>query len=152
MYQFKNGSRHRVSAQIAGQVCAELAQDGKLTACNLVEISRPQNAPLHDEFEWNDSEAAERWREQQARVLIASIVYVDEQSNGANEPVRAYFNLRFSDPEYESIETIIRSRDKYAALMERALHELRAFREKYRILESLAPVFDAIDGFTKQNA
>lgn len=145
MYLFKNGSRHRVSAQIAGETCAELAKNGKLTARNLVEVSRPEGSPLHGEFEWNDSEAAERWREQQARVLIASIVYVDEQSSGSSEPVRAYFNLRVFDPEYESIETIIRSKDKYADLMERAIRELQAFREKYRVLASLAPVFDVID-------
>ena len=146
IYQWKNGARQKVSAQVAGQVCAGLSERGALTAANLVDISRPEDAPLHGEFEWNDTEAAERWREQQARVLIASLTVVVPDQPTA-EAVRAFVNILYTQPEYESIGVVVRQKDKYAAMIERALSELRAFQQKYRILSALSPVFSAIDDF-----
>lgn len=144
IYQWKAGARQKVPAQVAGELCAGLAQSGALTAANLVSVSRPEDAPLHGEFEWNDTEAAERWREQQARVLISSITVISADLP-ASEPVKAFVNVLYSQPEYESITAVVRQADKYAALMERALAELQSFQRKYKLLSELAPVFSAID-------
>ena len=38
-YEWREGSKHKVSAQVAGEVCAGLEQDGRLTAKDLVEVS-----------------------------------------------------------------------------------------------------------------
>jgi len=46
---------------------------GKITPRMVVDAARDDNSPLHDYFEWNDSEAAEKYREMQARTLLRSV-------------------------------------------------------------------------------
>lgn len=48
-------------------------QNGHLTASLVVDQARPKDHPLHDRFEWDDSVAGERWRREQARLLIRSV-------------------------------------------------------------------------------
>lgn len=49
------------------------ARDGRLTPGDVVEAARPAESPLHDQFEWDDTAAAERYRLEQARALIRSV-------------------------------------------------------------------------------
>ena len=142
VYTWKEGARCSIRAQIAGEVCEELEKKGELTAKNLVEVSRPEDAPLHNAFNWNDEEAAELYREEQGRRIIRCLVVVPENNTVTT---RAYFNIVTQEPEYHSINAILESRDKYEVLMETALKELASFKKKYAILKKLQPVFDAID-------
>lgn len=139
-YKWKPGSFFKVSAQVAGEVCAELEERGELTAENLVEVSKAEDAPLHDEFEWNNDIAADQYRKAQARQLIAHIAVVTEETPA---PVRAFFTLDVKKAEYESVQTIVQNEDKYAALLRLALRELAAFQKKYQQLSELQEVFDA---------
>ena len=144
-YKWKPGYRSKCSAQVAGEVCADLEKKGELTAENLVDVSRPEDAPLHDAFDWNDQIAAEKWRKEQAGNIIRSIVIVsDSEDSASQEPVRAFFSIIPVEPQYESIHAIIRDQDKYADLLKLAMHELQAFYRKYQQLKELAPVRDAI--------
>ena len=142
IYKWKEGSHHKVSAQIAGEVCAELEVMGRLSAENLVDVSRPEDAPLHSEFEWNDDIAAEMYRRTQAGQIIRHLSVKTETKT----PVRAFFNIEVRNKEFESIQAIIRNEDKYAALLEQALRELEAFQRKYQMLSELQGIFDAITG------
>lgn len=144
-YAYKEGARFGVSAQVAGEVCEELEQKGELTAKNLVEVSRPATAPLHKIFEWNDAEAAEKYRESQARNLIRHITVVVETNTGNEEPTRAFVNYKDDEPTYEYVETVIKTADKYAEYKRMALRELAAFQKKYSQIKELAPVFEAIE-------
>lgn len=141
VYKWKINGLHKVEAQTAGEFCEKLRTEGRLTAADLVEASRPEDAPLHSEFEWDDSAAAEEWRKQQARVIISSIV-VSETTTA--EPVRAYFKIE-STPRYESIQTIISTPDSYTLLLRQAMSELAAFQRKYRQLKELDPVFKTFE-------
>ena len=138
------GSTVYVDPQIAGAVCDELEKKGKLTPSELVEASRDEAAPLHKAFEWNDEEAARRYRETQAGYIIRSleVVLVDK-----GEPVRAFFPITINSTSngYTSIETIISDYDAKQALLESALAELSSFRRKYKRLTELDSVFAAID-------
>jgi hypothetical protein len=49
------------------------ANNGLITPSGVVDAARALNHPLHEHFEWNDSIAAERHREAQARALIRSV-------------------------------------------------------------------------------
>lgn len=140
VYKWASGAIHKVSAQVAGEVCAELEERGELSAENLVEISRPEDAPLHDEFEWDDSIAAEKYRNAQAGAVIRHLTVSVE----SKAPTRAYFHIEVKQPCYESVHAIIQNEDKYAALLKQALRELEAFQRKYNTLTELKPVFDAI--------
>lgn len=135
----------KTSAQLAGEVCERLERKGELIAANLVDVSRPENAPLHSEFEWNDSYAAEKYREGQARLIIRSIVTAVEVENQSEVTVRAFLNVEVEDAEYHGIGSILSSEDLHAKMLRTAKQELRAFQKKYETLMELQPVFEAAD-------
>lgn len=144
IYRVKSGARLPVSAQVAGEECERLESNGMLTPKNLVDASRPDDAPLHKCFEWNDGIAAERWRETQAAYIIRSVeVKVEEHS----DPTRAFVaTITDNTREYKSIGYVMRSRDSREVLLESAKREALAFKRKYKNLYELAAIIDAIDG------
>lgn len=144
IYQWKSGARVKGNAQIAGEMCNQLEREGRLNAQTLVDVNRPEDAPLHNSFEWNDSIAGEEWRKYQARNIIHSLVITPE--NKAVE-TRAFFKLSSVQSNYDSVRTIIQDEDKNAQLLRDAEKELKAFQAKYRGIEKLEAVVDAIDAF-----
>ena len=50
-----------------------LETKGRITAHAVLDAARPESSPIHDCFDWNDSEAAEKWRLEQARELIRRV-------------------------------------------------------------------------------
>lgn len=143
VYEWKPGSRHGVGANTAGAVCEQLEAAGSLTAKSLLDASRPEDAPLHSEFEWNDSVAAERYREDQARSIIRHLtVRLDEKPG---EPVRGFFRIeRSGGQSYTSVNVILKQSDLRSNLLRKALDEMDAFQRKYSTLTELATVFAAV--------
>ena len=141
----------KTSAAVAGAVCEELDRTVGLTPENLVNASRPEDAPLHQEFEWNDELAAEEYRKTQARLLISNLSIVIEEQK--QEPVRAFFSLQHGFKKnsgmYESTITILGDEEKRARLLEKAKKEMLAFKNKYEMLTELAEVFASIDNAIK---
>lgn len=159
-YAWKRGTHHKVSADTAAKVCEDLEAEGRLTANDLVDVSRPEDAPLHSEFEWADDIAAEKWRCHQARNIINSIVIVCNEvateetkfeiNTGSGDTVRKFFNVRISSPQYDSIEAISRDQEKKELLLKQAKNDMDAFERKYSMLMELMPVFEAMDA-VKEN-
>lgn len=141
VYEWKPGARIRANPQIAGDMCQKLESEGRLSAKNLLDENRPEDAPLHGEFEWNDTEAAEKYREQQARHIINSLVVCHEKA----EPVRAYFKIETTENTYQSINVIFQNSDKAARLFEIAMRELVSIKNKYSRIERLSKVWGAIE-------
>lgn len=144
VYEWKSTARIKVDANVAGQIFEELEQTVGLTAENLLNASRNENAPLHNEFEWDDDIAAEEYRKEQARYLIRNLCVQTEQK--CETPVRAYFIV--NSKSYENIQTIFTDGVKHCALLDIALKELKAFQQKYKMLKELYPVFCAIETLT----
>lgn len=141
MYKWKIDGLYGVDAQVAGNELERIYREqGTLEPSVVVEQSRPKRAPLHSVFEWDDEVAAEKWREQQARVVIASVMVVDEKTN---EPFTRAF-VHVSD-DYRPLSIVLEDRDMTEELLDSALRELRTFERKYNDLVQLAPVFDAIE-------
>lgn len=144
-YRWRPGSRMVGSAQVAGEVCESLAQRGELTAKTLLDESRPEDAPLHGMFEWDDAEAAEQWRESQAGAIIRAVEVVVV---GASEPVRAFVSVANAEEgparSYVGVSVALQDADSRAVLLSEAKAEMRAFSEKYRKLTELAQVIDAM--------
>lgn len=146
IYKWKNYS-YKTSAEVAGEVCEELDRTVGLTPQNLVNVSRPEDAPLHNEFEWDNDVAAEEWRRVQARLLINNLAIVVEEQK--QEPVRAFFSLqcgfRKNDGNYESTIRIMSDSDKRKKLLESAKRDMEAFKNKYQMLTELQDVFSAME-------
>lgn len=141
-YQWKQASHIHADAQAAGAVCEELERSGGLTPRRLVDASRPPEAPLHDEFEWDDREAAEKYREHQAGHIIRCLVVAPETPKEA--PIRAYFPVTEAN-QYTHIVRIATNEDMKQAMLDRALRELAAYRAKYYALTELKEVIRAAD-------
>lgn len=147
VYQWKSVSRVCVDANVAGAVCEQLADKGCLSAKNLLDASRPEEAPLHHCFEWDDSVAAEMYREDQARYIIRSLVIVPEKK----EPVRGFFRIENAGNTYHTIQTILQSDDATAKLFNTAMNELKALHRKYAALQRLERVWNAVEECEKEN-
>ena len=139
-YQWKSTSRIKTNAQTAGEVCEALEKTVGLTAKTLLDASRPEDAPLHNEFEWNDSVAAEKYREDQARYIIRMLCIESEQKD--TPPVRAFFTISPESP-YENIQRIVSNPEKRTSLLEMAFAEFKAFEAKYKAVSEFTPVFVA---------
>ena len=100
-YEFRDGAHIKgVTANDAGDELSRIYEEkGELTAPLVVDESRPQDAPLHPAFEWDDLIAAEKHREHQARNIIKSVkviqpdkpaepVYVHIKSAGTYMPIK----------------------------------------------------------------
>lgn len=141
-FAFAVGYPAKVKADVAGKVCAELAEQDRLTAENLVDVSRPVDAPLHPAFEWEDAVAAEAYRRHQANCLIHSLRVIRDDNV---EPQRVYFNLERKDPAYKPISMIVSDDEMKEKMLKMAYGELIAFKKKYAQLSALSTVFAAID-------
>lgn len=149
-YQWKSGSRIKADAQKSGELFEQLSNTAEgLTARTLLDANKPETAPLHNEYEWNDETAADNWRLHQSRHFINSIAIIETTSEDVETPVRA-FHITTSESKYEPITAIIKEPDKYAALLKSAKAELMSFKNKYNTLRELTPVLKAIEEVTNE--
>lgn len=134
VYRWKIQGLHKADPQVAAEVMYDLSVQGKLTGHDLVEVSRPEDAPLHCEFEWDDAVAAEKYREKQARNMIQHLVVEKNEANGeAGEyPKRVFFNIQSEGPEYRPIEAIMTTPDSVVSLRQQCLRDLINFKLKYQ--------------------
>ena len=156
-FKRKKGFQIKTNPQIVGEYCYKLEQDngGKLTPKKLVEAARDVNSPLHDEFEWDDTIAAERYREQQAMYIIRSIevtlisvpaevtemnITITESNNGGT---RFYHAIDMDGTGYEDIYSISQDELKYRKLLQNCLKDLNNFKAKYEVLRGEFPTLFA---------
>jgi hypothetical protein len=96
--------RTGLSAQAAGEELDRIRRrDGTIAPAVVVDEARPQDAPLHPAFTWNDPVAAEQWREHEARRLIRHVRVVTPPAE-PRPPSRAVIGPRVEQPE-EPVET-----------------------------------------------
>lgn len=147
VYKWKEASRIKANPDEAAVVMFDLANKNSLDAESLVEVSKPEDAPLHSDFDWNDTEAAVKWRNHQARNIINALVLVPEENEAlkSQEPVRAFFKITETQNNYEPTVLLISKPDTREILLRKALGELTAFQNKYSALEELASVMKAIE-------
>lgn len=148
-YSYRSGYRFKVPAQVVGETLEGLAQTGELTSARFLDVSRPEDAPTHNLFEWNDSVAAERYRLQQATVAINSVeVQIVNESTATVIPQAAFVNVISKAPartgEFAPIDVALSDANMRNTLLQNALKELQSFRRKYSQLSELTAVFAEI--------
>lgn len=140
-------------------------RDGKLTAPAVVDEARPEESVLHEDFEWRDDIAAEKYRQQQARQMISAVRIVWEEKS---PPVRAYVNVRLVEQEalnaadvmhpaeepaakepparcYMPLEEVLEQPQLRTQMLEYARRDAQNYKQKYSTLASLASIMQAID-------
>lgn len=143
-YQWKSGIElYPVTAQKTGETLESIyKKHGELEPETVVEESRPESAPLHPVFEWDDQKAAEKYRVHQAGGLIRAVAVVEQPKNGKPAvEVRAFVYVQHT---YTPMHVVKSSVELQEEMLQTALKELNAFRRKYETLKELSPVMDAI--------
>ena len=117
---------------------------------DVVELARDENTALHNLFTWDDSIAAEKYREHEAGCIIRNIVVVEKDDSDDNNDgvitVRAIMSTNERTKEYTTVQRVVTNKDSYSKLLAAALAELNAFKKKYKTLSGdLEVVFSAIE-------
>lgn len=115
--------------------------DNEISAEELLDRARDKNTELHKCFEWDNDKAAEKYRLQQARQVLNSLVFIPVETS--EQPVRIYSYT--PETKYKPTIQMVVNLDEYANLLKQAKHELDAFKIKYKTLKELKGVFDAIE-------
>jgi hypothetical protein len=148
-YRYKPFVSIPVPAEVVGKALEDISAKckGNYKPKDVVEYARPLSSPIHRCFEWDNAKAGTRFRLVQAGYLIRSVTVVYVNVKGEeSEPVRKWVSSAVvaedtvRSPSYLSIE---RAGPEHCLAV--ALEELRWFREKYRQLVSLRPLFAEID-------
>lgn len=153
-YSWKYGSRFDPN-MVGEQFEAIERRDGALTKSAIVNAARSEDNPMHGMFEWDDAVAGELYRENQAgyyiRTLEVKVVPVGN-ANGKPVAMRGFVNVApvaKNMPEgkglYINANKAIEQPDTYRIVLERAKNQLRIFREQYKSIKELEPVFAAIN-------
>lgn len=116
--------------------------DTQVTPAEIVEKAKDETSELHKCFEWDDEKAAEKYRLQQARMVINLLVVKTETPE--ETPARV-FQITSERNTYQPSKLFLEQPDEYAALLKRAKGELIAIKNRYKTLSELEDVFCAID-------
>lgn len=123
----------------ATKVEREISALDAITPRNIVEYARDEKSELHKCFEWDDTIAAQKHREYQARQILSQIVVKHvEDDKEKLVPVRVFVNTKRNTKEYKNISFVIQDRDEYELLVERARKELVSFVQKYETISEFS--------------
>lgn len=116
---------------------------GILDPQEVVNESRPEDAPLHNLFEWDDAIAAEQYRVVQARFIIRNITVEED-----GEPtVRQFVHTGGG---YVPIRKALQDIDMTQALLAQAKADMNAFVAKYRALKSLHELISKMENYLQE--
>ena len=110
----------------------------------IVEAAKDENSELHKCFTWDDTIAAENWRNHQARMLVAQLVVRAETQDNETVAVRV-ISTTTTKNEYTPTTMLVKSEPDYENLLARAIRELKAFQQKYKTITELREIFEVID-------
>ena len=142
---YRNVDADKVASELLGLAATEGLDEYKsLPAKDIVNLARDNSLEIHKCFEWDDSKAAEKYRERQARDVIHLLV-IKEETVPKDRPEVCVFQLVEKGHGYLPTRYIVKQEDKYQELLKKAYAELRAFKEKYSMLTELKEILDMID-------
>ncbi len=149
VYQYKIPSLYSVSAEVAGAELDRIYEKkGELKLADVVEESRPETAPLHPIFEWDDKKAAEKYRIEQAKRLVCAIVRVDEREEQSPNEIRAFVH---AEKAYHPVRVVLQHPDMRNEALRDAFRSMESFRQKYSSLTELSGVIVEMDKLLAQH-
>lgn len=147
------GYRFKVNAEIAKREIVKLKDksNGVVNPDDLVEISKPKNAPLHDAFEWDDSICGVRYRRHQAQSMIRAveIEYPDIGKAPAFLGVQI-ISGRGNVCRRGYADAVVAIQTNGNQLLTEALARLEALKNRYKMLKELTDVWTAVKNVRKK--
>lgn len=119
---------------------------GILKAEDVVQFAMDPETALHSQFDWEDSEAAHKWRLHQARNIIrinvSTLPHVERS-------FRTFVSLMDDRQQegggYRPTVNVLSNAEHRAALVQQAFDELERWQEKYKTLVEFSAIFEAIN-------
>ena len=140
---------------IEARLRALYEKNGKrLTPELVVRDARSPSSPLHGCFEWDDSAAAEAWREQQARTLMRSVVYQVQTETRVVETVQYVRDPKCEthEPGYVSVEDLRRRPAQARAALRYECGRVAAYLERVRHLALALGLAEELDTILQELA
>jgi hypothetical protein len=147
-YRWSGGQSFGVDPNTAGDELERIKQQngGYMKSRDVVDASRPESAPLHPAFEWDDWRAAENYRRHQASTLIRALVVVAQPEEPQATDHRAYYSTVVSDkpePVYVGALEVVNSPAMLADSIRRLAGILNQAQRSIEELEQLAASISA---------
>jgi hypothetical protein len=121
-----------------------VANQGRLDPEAAVRSARTRNHPLHPFLTWDDKIAGQKWRIEEMRSIIRSVMLVTENDDGKQERRRGWLSVDDRDGvSYRGVEEVLSSNSLQAAVMRRALRDLQAWEDRYRELDDICEMVRA---------
>lgn len=141
------GLHNGADAQLVANEIMSIGEDA--TPAQIVDKGRDERTELHKCFTWDDADAAERWRKQEARMIVCHLMIRREDEEQTDDAPEVRFFLKAKSGEgYKAMPVILQREDEYTAMLRRALGELNAFQRKYTALsdrDELLALIGAVD-------
>lgn len=148
VYKWKNQALGQVPAQIVGDEIERITEQygGCIKPRDIVAEARSASSPLHRCFEWNNKVAAEKYRIEQAKYVLRSIVIIHDGPDDEPILVRAFVSINDNDqPSYTTIHRAVQNPHQWEFVVSTAYEELKAWRLKYKTLQQFAKIFELVD-------
>lgn len=117
-------------------------RDGSLTPESVLAEAENESSPLHDQFCWDDTEAARRFRLWQASALIRRVKVTIQTTPEETKRVRAFVNIPDTEPGNRGVylPTDVALAEHRDVVLHQAMRDVAALRAKYSALTD----FDAV--------
>lgn len=148
VYAYKQARGIPVPAGVAGSELSRIrAEQGRFFApAAVVHASRPEDAPLHPVFEWDDRKAAAAHREEQAKYLIRNVLVVNPEKP-EQQPMRAFVSVELEGEghRYTTVAHAMSVPDLREQVLAQAQADMQAFARKYQRFMDLSEVARAFE-------
>ncbi len=114
----------------------------------LVERAKPKRAKYHKAFEWDAETGAERYRLEQAKLMIRSVKVVYENAEGKESEVRAFTSIINPDGKgriYIPTEEGMERRETRDEILMQCLNGLIRWRKRWAEYNELGEVIELVD-------
>lgn len=127
-YAWRSGYASKLEPERAAAELARIRRenDGALTRQAVLDAATDEDHPFHDEFDWDDDLASERWRLYQAGTLIRAVRIIRPRTAARS----MYVRVRTLPSEYEDFDVVIATPNLYSAALISARHSLALASER----------------------
>ena len=134
---FRAFNDKKVTPEVVGQELQRIHEkDGTLQPQAVVDAARPEDAPLHPAFEWDDFVAGEQYRNIQARSMIKTVQIESGEDSEPRDPV--YVRVGRQDSFYEPIKKVVNAPDLFEAAFSQVCSQLNAAQHAMQTLQRIA--------------
>ena len=151
-YSIKNGFQLTIPAQVIGQELEKInVKYGIIEPQVVIKEAKPKKSTLHSCFEWDDSIAAEKYREDQARYIIRAIDVTIIENYNTSEPIKAFVHLKeLNESGYRQTTDVMGDKRLRELLLKQAFEELQYWSKRYTNFIEFAQIFKIIETFKQK--